>query len=479
MFKRQAELTFFVNQAHRPTPEAGGRSLPHVQKRIYEQLYVGLVCGALIAGAAVIPASFAQNLPLVSTPSLPSGVSTSVSTEMRLSAHRAVIIDPERPFVPRPMPRPAMSPPAFASPVVTNARPREVLVILSADIPEARISELSQDFGLELNFAYPSQLLAARVLLFHIADTRTVAEVVQQLGTDARIHAVQPDYIFTAAGASKPLPGSQYAPEKLHLHEAHKVAHGDHVKIAIIDTAIDKAHPALPDAIAATFGVLDEPKAASLVHGTAIASVIAGRADLTGVAPLARLLSVQAFASGTSGEAQSHTFAILKGLDWAVLNGARVVNMGFAGPNDTLLGQSIAAAVKKGVVIVAAAGNEGPFAPPAYPGAYPNVIAVTAVDRNDIVFKNANRGTYISIAAPGVDIVTAAPDASYSTASGTSLAAAQVSGIAALMLEKNPKLTSKDIRDALSKSARQPPRLIAEDMGAGIADAAEAVAAVK
>ncbi|HPG89895.1 MAG TPA: S8 family serine peptidase, partial [Hyphomicrobium sp.] len=173
--------------------------------------------------------------------------------------------------------------------------------------------------------------------------------------------------------------------------------------------------------------------------------------------------------------AQSHTLAILKSLDWSVLNGARIINMSFAGPNDVLLGQAIAAAVKQGVTVIAAAGNAGPDAPPAYPGAYPNVIAVTAIDDKDALYQSANRGTYVAVAAPGVDIIGAAPNGGYDMSSGTSMAAAHVSGIAALMLEQNPKLTPRDIRDRLSKSARQPPRLIAEDMGAGIVDAAEAL----
>jgi subtilisin family serine protease len=220
---------------------------------------------------------------------------------------------------------------------------------------------------------------------------------------------------------------------------------------------------------------LGETKTEPELHGTSIAGIVGARSALLGVAPGANLLGVRAFANSATGSAQSHTLAIIKGLDWAVLNGARVVNMSFTGPNDPLLGQAIAAAVKLGVVVVAAAGNGGADAAPAYPGAFPNVIAVTAIDNKDALFKSANRGTYVSVAAPGVDIIGAAPNGGYEMSSGTSMAAAHVSGIAALMLEMNPKLTPKDIRDGLSKSARQPPRLIAEEMGAGIVDAAEAL----
>ena len=173
--------------------------------------------------------------------------------------------------------------------------------------------------------------------------------------------------------------------------------------------------------------------------------------------------------------AQSHTLAILKGLDWAVLNGARVVNMSFAGPNDPLLGQAIAAAVKQGVVVVAAAGNGGPDAAPAYPGAFPNVIAVTAIDDKDAIYKSANRGTYVAVAAPGVDIIGAAPKGGYEISSGTSMAAAHVSGIAALMLEKNPKADAQ--RHPRRPLEKRPPTAAPDRRrhGARIVDAAEAL----
>ncbi|MEQ1653367.1 MAG: S8 family serine peptidase, partial [Hyphomicrobium sp.] len=360
--------------------------------------------------------------------------------------------------------------------IVTDARPREVIVTLGAGATANTVYELSQDLGLDGDTLYTSNLLGTRVVRFRIPDTRSVADVVQQLSTDARVQLAQPNYVFTANGAAaKPLPVPQYAPQKLHLGEAHKVALGRKIKIAVIDTAIDAAHPAFGGAITATFDALGETKGEAELHGTSIAGIVGARAELTGVAPEANILAVRAFAKGTNSSAQSHTLAILKGLDWAALNGARVVNMSFAGPNDPLLGQAIAAAVKQGIVVIAAAGNGGPGAAPAYPGAFPNVIAVTAIDDRDTIYKNANRGTYVAVAAPGVDIVSAGLNGGYELSSGTSMAAAHVSGVAALMLDKNPKLTPKDIRDALSKSAHQPPRLIAEDMGAGIVDAAEAL----
>src|SRR5262249_12651565 len=109
----------------------------------------------------------------------------------------------------------------------------------------------------------------------------------------------------------------------------------------------------------------------------------------------ARLLAVRAFGTGPSEEAT--TFAILVGLDWAIEHGARIVNMSFAGPAAPALQEALAKARKKGVVLIAAAGNAGPKSPPLYPAADPNVIAVTATDADDRLFAQANRGSNVAL----------------------------------------------------------------------------------
>jgi subtilisin family serine protease len=393
---------------------------------------------------------------------------------------RIATVVPNAPFAPRPAPRAGGTPPAITGAIVPEVRDREVLVTLSAGSDANTVYEIGQDLGLDGDTLYTSALLGTRVVRFRIADTRSVTDVVQQLSTDVRVQLAEPHYVYAASqGAAKPLPVPQYAPQKLHLSEAHKLASGKRIKIAVIDTAIDTTHPAFGGGITETFDALGESTVVPELHGTAIAGIVGARAELTGVAPGASVLGVRAFSSEAKGPAQSYTLAILKGLDWAVLNGARVVNMSFAGPNDPLLGQAIAAAIKRGVVVVAAAGNGGPDAKPAYPGAFPNVIAVTATDNADATFKSANRGTYIAVAAPGVDIIAAAPKGAYDISSGTSMAAAHVSGIAALMLEKNPKLSPEDVRWALAQSARKVSGSPATDLGAGIVDAAGALGAVK
>jgi subtilisin family serine protease len=184
---------------------------------------------------------------------------------------------------------------------------------------------------------------------------------------------------------------------------------------------------------------------------------------------------VHAFStSGASPE--STTFSILKGMDWAVKQGARVVNMSFAGPRDPSLDRALKAAYDKGIVLIAAAGNAGPKSPPQFPGADPYVIAVTATDANDKLFPGANRGKYISVAAPGVDILAPAPDNGYQLTTGTSVAAAEVSGIVALLLERNPKLTPADVRRILTLSAKRlGPGERDDNFGSGLIDPLKAL----
>ena len=140
---------------------------------------------------------------------------------------RVVNLDPARPFVPRPSPRAAGAPPVITGAVVPQIRDREVIVTLAANATDATVSELGQDLGLDGDTLYASNLLGARVVLFRIPDTRSVADVLQQLAGDARVQLAQPNYVFSASGAAEqPLPVPQYAPKAINLDEAHRTAGG-------------------------------------------------------------------------------------------------------------------------------------------------------------------------------------------------------------------------------------------------------------
>jgi subtilisin family serine protease len=170
---------------------------------------------------------------------------------------------------------------------------------------------------------------------------------------------------------------------------------------------------------------------------------------------------------------------LLKGLDLAAGHGAQIVNMSFAGPKDALIGRGLAALAARNIVMVAAAGNAGSKSPPLYPAADANVMAVSATDAQDRIFAASNRGSYIAVSAPGVDLFLPAPDDKYQITSGTSFSSAYVSGLAALILQRNPTLKPGQVRAILTKTARNlGPPAPDDQFGAGEADAFAAVSAV-
>ena len=153
--------------------------------------------------------------------------------------------------------------------------------------------------------------------------------------------------------------------------------------------------------------------------------------------------------------------------------------MSFGGARDPKIEFALKAAREKGLILVAAAGNAGPQSRPLYPAADPNVIAVTATDENDRLFHAANRGKHIAVAAPGVELWLPGPEGTYQATSGTSLAAAEVSGTIALLLELRPHLGHDEVRRILMSTARDlGPRGVDPQFGAGLVDAYRAVRSI-
>lgn len=359
----------------------------------------------------------------------------------------------------------------------TRFAPDEIVVLIAANATPASIATLERQQSLTRLGAEPVALLGASLHRYRLAPNRTPAAAITALRADRRVAFAQPNYTFTLQQAAAGAP-PQFAINKLGLRAAHQQATGASVPVAVIDSTVDREHPELKAAVARTFDALDAP-APPHAHGTAIASVIGARDKLIGAAPRAIILAAAAFAPGASANepALGSSWRILRSLDWASANGARVINLSFAGPQDPLLARAMAEAKKRGAVLIAAAGNAGPKSPPLYPAADPNALAVTALDINDKVYARASDGKHVTLAAPGVDIIAAAPRSAYDMATGTSIAAAHASGVAALLLEVKPQATPNDIIALLRRSARHipasPPSL---DAAAAIAEEVAAAA---
>ncbi|MES2444601.1 MAG: S8 family serine peptidase [Pseudomonadota bacterium] len=154
-------------------------------------------------------------------------------------------------------------------------------------------------------------------------------------------------------------------------------------------------------------------------HGTAIASLILGRGPVRGAAPGARLIAADVYGADPAGGSAT---AIVKALGWLVEQGVPVVTVSLVGPQNPLLGRVIAAAQARGVIIVAAVGNDGPAAPHAYPASYPGVVAVTAVDGRNRVLIEAGRAAHLDYAAPGADMLAINAGGGAASVRGTSFA---------------------------------------------------------
>jgi subtilisin family serine protease len=355
--------------------------------------------------------------------------------------------------------------------------PDEVLVRFAASASQQAIASFAGGQRLALIGVHRLPENAA-LYRFRITDRRQVPTVVASARGDARVAAVQPNYLYRvqdARGATVQSHPMQYVVSKLRLPEAHALAAGERVLVAVIDTGIDGGHAELRGAVAGSFDTVKGERGAS-IHGTQMASAIAARGQLLGVAPAARVLAVRAFDDAPSGS-HGTTARLVDALTWVANAGARVVNMSFAGTvDDPSVHAWITAIRRKGIVLVAAAGNNGPNAPPAYPAAFPEVIAVTATDADDRLLRVANRGTYVSVAAPGVDIYVAVPGGGYDFTTGTSVAAAHVSGLAALLIARNPGLTADAVQAILMRTARDLGLKGRDsDFGAGVVDAYEAL----
>lgn len=244
----------------------------------------------------------------------------------------------------------------------------------------------------------------------------------------------------------------QYAREMLGWSAVNGTC-GQGVRIGMVDGAVDETHPALigQNLEYRSFHSSDLHPAA-FAHGTAIAAMLIGKGAWGGLLPAAELKAANIFELTISGRLSANVFALLKAIDWLVAEEVDVINMSVAGSQNKVLRLVLDRARGSGMLLVAAAGNAGPQAPPAYPAAYDHVIAVTAVDRDKAVYRHANQGGYIEFAAPGVSVWTAVPDGGRFQ-SGTSFAAPYVSVLTAIAVSQGKSRDSARVRRLLRRGA--------------------------
>nr|WP_229507016.1 S8 family serine peptidase [Pseudoduganella rivuli] len=311
-----------------------------------------------------------------------------------------------------------------------------------------RIAEaLAREHGLALVEDWAMPALNVDCYRMQLAPGQSSAPVLEALAHDARVKWAQPVQSYSAQAGSDPLYPVQPAAQPWQLTEVRKVATGRKVLVAVVDSGIETDHPDLAGQVAIKENFVDGQRYASETHGTAVAGVIAAHAGngvgIEGVAPGARLMALRACWQSPDGATRCNSFTLGKALNYALLHGAQVINMSLSGPDDRLLQQLIDVARARGIRVV------GAFDPTrtdgGFPASYPGVFAVAA--------EGAMPHAGNVLAAPGRDIPTTMTGARWGMVSGSSYAAAHVSGMMAVLSELKPRMPLTELRDSLVTGA--------------------------
>ena len=281
-------------------------------------------------------------------------------------------------------------------------------------VPAARAAEVE---ALDVNIVERIDLAGADETLFTVSLTATAAtaEAIEAELASLGTEPFDRNHVFRGAAESEDAPAPEPAAEAAFVPSA---APGN-LRIGLIDTDLDETHPALSgltlyEADFVSFGEL-RPQ----THGTAVASILARQSR----AKAPELLAASAFFLSNDGTTGATSSSLIEAIDWLQANGAGVINVSLTGPTNRALEAVIASRQKQGIIFVAAVGNEGPASGPLYPAAYDGVVGVTAVDAAGKIYRWANRGAYVDVAALGVDVAVAKPGGLEAQNSGTSFAA--------------------------------------------------------
>ncbi len=220
-------------------------------------------------------------------------------------------------------------------------------------------------------------------------------------------------------------------------------------RIGLIDAGIDVAHPTFRASVIRRWGCAG--RSLPSAHGTAVASILVGDGGgFRGVMPGAQLLAADVYCDAPTGGSVD---TLAGAFGWLAQERVGVINVSLVGPDNAMLARVVHALTSRGFMLVAAVGNDGPAAPPLYPAAYPQVVAVTAVDAHRRVLIEAGRGHHVMFAAPGADMAAAALDGKYAVVRGTSFAAPIVAGLFAMEFPAPNPAGLQDAVDAMARRA--------------------------
>jgi len=320
---------------------------------------------------------------------------------------------------------------------------------------EARIvlAAVAREYGLHEVAGWPIPPLRLHCVVLRIPEGRSRDDLLAALGRDTRIALAQPLQAFdtygSESGYNDPYVEMQIGFKELDAADAHRLSRGQGVRIAIVDTGADTAHPDLAGRIDGARNFVDRDMAqfARDRHGTEVAGVIAAiannRQGIVGIAPEARVSVLKAcWQAGATGGARCNTFTLAQALAAGIADGAQIINLSLGGPPDELLQRLVALALQRGRIVVGAVPPDGSLA--GFPVNVPGVIAVST--------GGSPAAPRAALHAPGRDILTLEPGGRYDFGSGSSLAAAHVSAAAALLLAADASLDARRVRALLEAS---------------------------
>jgi subtilisin family serine protease len=343
--------------------------------------------------------------------------------------------------------------------------------------PDSRAREamraVEKQYGLREVNAWPIEPLHVHCAVLEIPAGADRNTLLTELSKDSRVKLTQPLQTFATRteGYNDPYVGLQRGFQQMDVADAHPWSRGEGVKIAIIDTGVDLQHPDLRGSIAAAANFVDADDAQFRRdrHGTEMAGVIAAvannREGIVGVAPNARLLIFKACwqARSDADAARCNSFTLARALAAAFDAHAQIVNLSLAGPNDPLLGDLIREGQRRGVLFVGAAAD-------ASGGDQQGLVHQTGMI--EVASAETHSAIATALYAPGREILTLLPGGHYDFASGASIATAQVSGVVALMLARNPALSADAVYRLLRDTSSS---LRASDAGVRGVDACAAI----
>lgn len=338
----------------------------------------------------------------------------------------------------------------FIPPVPSDVRRYESqqLLLLFPDraIASTRIREIAAKHHLSPIARHALQALNGELVSYRIAQSQ-LTDIKKKLAILAPEAIVEFNYFYLSSKGPK-----QYFQNSIRLRSANHT--GSKTSIGIVDTMVEKVSALSHTTIVQKSFVQSTSRQASASHGTNVALLIAGadkQNSFYGITPNSPLFVAGIMRKG-SQQNNTNSLLLIQAIDWLMQQKVKVINLSLGGPKDAIMTAIFNQLSKKPVILVAAAGNSGPKAAPSYPAAYKGVIAVTASNANNEIYRYANQGQYIDITAPGEDVwVPNSPDGQY--ISGTSFSAAIVTGMVSQLILPRKQNKLSDIQKTLCKHA--------------------------